>query len=133
MPISSSLCTSSIANKVGVLASEGSGASSVVKVTNKDAGNVPTPVGHYSVSGVSAPVVQARGNNQQKLPPLALRQSTRFREPPRIPLEGDFIGPHQSLNKVVGDSVSPTAARGETKKKLQEKLKMLKALRDKMI
>ncbi|KAI8537357.1 hypothetical protein RHMOL_Rhmol09G0017700 [Rhododendron molle] len=45
LAISSSLCASSTANEVGVLESEDSGASSMVKVTNKDAGIVPTLVG----------------------------------------------------------------------------------------
>ncbi|KAF7140203.1 hypothetical protein RHSIM_Rhsim06G0011700 [Rhododendron simsii] len=121
-------------NEVGILERcEDSGASAIVKVTNKDdAGTVPPPIGLYPITGVSTPVVQGWGSNQQELPPVALRQSTHFREPPRFPLEGDFIGPHQSLNHVVGDSTSPTPARGETRKKLREKIKMLKASRDRM-
>ncbi|KAI8544134.1 hypothetical protein RHMOL_Rhmol08G0272100 [Rhododendron molle] len=75
LAISSSLCASSTTNKVGVLESEDSGASSMVKVTNKDAGTVPTPVGRYPVSCVSTPVVQARGNNQQELPFESLQGS----------------------------------------------------------
>ncbi|KAI8574874.1 hypothetical protein RHMOL_Rhmol01G0387200 [Rhododendron molle] len=93
--ISSSLCVSTTANEVGILERcEDSSASAVVKVTNKDdAGTVPPPVVLYPVSCVSIPVVQGQGSNQQELPPVALRRSTRFREPPRIPLGGDFIGP----------------------------------------
>ncbi|KAF7130461.1 hypothetical protein RHSIM_Rhsim10G0006100 [Rhododendron simsii] len=122
---------SSTANEVGDLERcEDSGASTVVKITNKDdARIVPPLVVLYPVSCDTAPVVQGRGSNQQELPPVALRRSTRFRESPRIPLEGDFIGPHQSLNQVVGDSTSPMPARGETRKKLREKIKMLKASR----
>ncbi|KAF7146013.1 hypothetical protein RHSIM_Rhsim04G0217700 [Rhododendron simsii] len=137
LAISSSLCVSSTANEVGVLEiCEDSGASAVVKVTNKDdAGTVPPPIVLYPVTPVtcvSTPVVQGRGSNQQELPPVALRRSTRFRKPPRIPLEGDFIGPHQRLNHVAGYSTSLTPIRGETRKKLREKIKMLKASRDKM-
>ncbi|KAF7126706.1 hypothetical protein RHSIM_Rhsim11G0188400 [Rhododendron simsii] len=132
--IFSSLSVSSTANKVSVLEScEDSGASAFVKVTNKDdAWIVPPPVVFYLVTGVSAPVVHGRGRNQQELPPMALRRSTRFREPPMIHLEGDFIGPHQSLNHAVGNSTSPMPDRGETRKKLREKIKMLKASRDGM-
>ncbi|KAI8555709.1 hypothetical protein RHMOL_Rhmol05G0195800 [Rhododendron molle] len=124
LAISSSLCGSSIANEVSDLERcEDSGASAVVKATNKDnAGTVPPPVVLHPVSCVSTPIVQGRGSDQQELPPVALRRSTRFREPPKIPLESDFIGPHQ----VVGDSTSATPARGETRKKLREKIKMLK-------
>ncbi|KAF7124437.1 hypothetical protein RHSIM_Rhsim12G0195300 [Rhododendron simsii] len=98
LAISSSLCVSSTANEVGVLERcEDSGASAIVKVTNKDdAGTVPPLVVLYPVTGVSTPVVQGWGSHQQKLPPVVVCRSTRFREPPRIPLEGDFIGPHQS-------------------------------------
>ncbi|KAI8552263.1 hypothetical protein RHMOL_Rhmol06G0253300 [Rhododendron molle] len=99
LAISSSLCVSSTANEVGDL------------------------------ERFEDPVVHGRGSNQPELPAVALRRSTRFREPPRIPLEGDFIRPHQSSNQVVGDSTSPTPARGETRKKFREKIKMLKASR----
>ncbi|KAI8543997.1 hypothetical protein RHMOL_Rhmol08G0261100 [Rhododendron molle] len=131
LAISSSLCGSSTANEVGGLERcEDSGASAVVKITNKDdVGTVPPSVVLYPVSCDTTPVVPGRDSNQQELSPVALRRSTRFREPPSIPLEGDFIGPHQNLNQVVGDSTSPTPARGETRKKLREKIQMLKASR----
>ncbi|KAI8570079.1 hypothetical protein RHMOL_Rhmol01G0005400 [Rhododendron molle] len=75
LAISSSLCVSSTANEVGVLKKfQDSGASSVVKVTNKDdAGTVPPSVVPYPISYVSTLVVQGRGSNQQELPPMALR------------------------------------------------------------
>ncbi|KAF7124044.1 hypothetical protein RHSIM_Rhsim12G0199000 [Rhododendron simsii] len=114
LAFSSSLCVSSTANGAGNLERcEDLGASANVKVTNIKTmqGIVPPSVVLYPVSCISTPVVQGWGSNQQELPPVALRRSTRFREPSRIPSEGDFIGPRQSLNKgewgkEQGDSVS---------------------------
>ncbi|KAF7132093.1 hypothetical protein RHSIM_Rhsim09G0167300 [Rhododendron simsii] len=57
---------------------------------------------------------------------VAPRRSTRFQEPPWIPLEGDFVGPKHGSNPLVGESSS---SRGENKRKLHEKIKMLKASR----
>ncbi|KAF7133256.1 hypothetical protein RHSIM_Rhsim09G0006600 [Rhododendron simsii] len=40
--------------------------------------------------------IHSRASKKHEVPendPVAPRQSTRFREPPRIPLEGDFVGP----------------------------------------
>ncbi|KAI8570317.1 hypothetical protein RHMOL_Rhmol01G0025100 [Rhododendron molle] len=62
LAISSLLCLSSTTNEVGVLERcEDSGASAVVKETNKDdAGTVPPPVVLHPVSCVSTPIVQGR-------------------------------------------------------------------------
>ncbi|KAI8557670.1 hypothetical protein RHMOL_Rhmol04G0028000 [Rhododendron molle] len=66
-----------------------------------------------------------RASKKQEVPVVS-RRSTRFREPPRIPLEGDFVGPWHDPNPLVGESSS---SRGENKRKLHEKIKMLKASR----
>ncbi|KAI8557667.1 hypothetical protein RHMOL_Rhmol04G0028000 [Rhododendron molle] len=73
-------------------------------------------------SGASS---NSRASKKQEVPVVS-RRSTRFREPPRIPLEGDFVGPWHDPNPLVGESSS---SRGENKRKLHEKIKMLKASR----
>ncbi|KAI8536796.1 hypothetical protein RHMOL_Rhmol10G0284700 [Rhododendron molle] len=72
-------------------------------------------------------------STQQDLPLAALRRSTRFRELPKIPLDGNFIGPRHKLNPVMSDSSTPSSTRDQNKKKLKEKLKMLKASRVKLL
>ncbi|KAI8557672.1 hypothetical protein RHMOL_Rhmol04G0028000 [Rhododendron molle] len=69
--------------------------------------------------------IHSRASKKQEVPVVS-RRSTRFREPPRIPLEGDFVGPWHDPNPLVGESSS---SRGENKRKLHEKIKMLKASR----
>jgi len=119
---SSSSRVSSTSNAFGVLEKcEDSGASSVEVVTQIDVSG--------DVSCDTTPVLLGQDSPQQELPLEALRRSTRFREPPRIPLEGDFIGPRHKLNPVLGDSSTPSSTRDQNKKKLKEKLKVLKASR----
>lgn len=71
-------------------------------------------------------VLPGQDSHQQELPLAILCRSTRFREPPRILLDGDFIGPRHKLNPVMGDSSTPSIG-DKNKKKLKEKLKMLNA------
>ncbi|KAI8522962.1 hypothetical protein RHMOL_Rhmol13G0037700 [Rhododendron molle] len=66
--------------------------------------------------------IHSQASKKQEVP-VAPRRSTRSQEPPRIPLEGDFVGPWHDPNPLVGK------LRGENKRKLREKIKMLKASR----
>lgn len=89
-------------------------------------------VPHIDVTAVvfcdTTPVLLGQDSRQQELPfvLVILCRSTRFREPPRILLDGDFIGPRHKLNPVMGDSSTPSIG-DKNKKKLKEKLKMLNA------
>ncbi|KAI8546613.1 hypothetical protein RHMOL_Rhmol07G0132600 [Rhododendron molle] len=78
---------------------------------------------YSSVTDQVSPIVPI--HSQAKVP-VAPRRSTRFRKPPRIPLEGDFVGPRHGSNPLVGESSS---SRSENKRKLHEKINMLKASR----
>ncbi|KAI8526275.1 hypothetical protein RHMOL_Rhmol13G0296200 [Rhododendron molle] len=89
-----------------------SGASSDV-LRIDDMGNVPPSVmtsssfdvlkscdtnDHSSVADQVSPIVPI---HSQAEVPVAPRRSTRFRKPPRIPLEGDFVGPRHGSNQLV--------------------------------
>ncbi|KAI8571753.1 hypothetical protein RHMOL_Rhmol01G0143300 [Rhododendron molle] len=149
LAVSSHCHAPSTSKQVGALEScEALCVSSVVKGPNNgDKGVVPSPVvvspSYFEVlkssDAISSVVEQVSRTSPSMLihdpvcerqpanDTVALRRSARFREPPRIPLEGDFIGPN-APNPRVGDPSSP---RGETKRKLKEKIKMLKATRTK--
>jgi len=83
-------------------------------------------VSHIDVTAVvscdTTPVLLGQDSPQQELPLATHRRSTRFREPPRIPLDGDFIGPRHKLNPVMGDSSTPSSTRDKNKKKLRPRL-----------
>lgn len=115
--ISSSSRVSSTTNAFGVLERcEDSGASSAVKLSKKyDTGTVPCD---------ATPILHRQGKNKKKPPLVALCRSTRFREPPRIPLDGYFIGPQHNLNKLMNDSSTSSPAIVENRKKIEEKIKM---------
>ncbi|KAF7134775.1 hypothetical protein RHSIM_Rhsim08G0120800 [Rhododendron simsii] len=122
-----------------------SGASSNV-LRKDDMGNVPPSVMESSSSfdvlklcdtndyscvtdqvSYTSPIVPIHNQASKKQEvPVAPRRSTHFRKPRRISLEGDFVGPSHYSNPLVEESSS---SRAENKRKLHEKIKMLKASR----